>query len=491
MPDAPDPTLELPAETMRALGYRVVDLLVDHLTSLDEKPVIRTATRDALEPLLDEPLPEQPGDPEAAIEQVVRDVFSHMAHVQHPRFFGYVPGPSNFVAVLADALAAGFNPFAGTWLAGSGPIQLELVTIDWLRQLCGLPESAGGIFVSGGSAANLTALAAARHAHLGGHDQHRDAVVYTSDQTHSASARALRVLGFGDHQLRSLPCDETFRLPVDAVVEAIRADRAAGKRPFCIIANAGTTSTGAVDPLGPLADVCRDESLWLHADAAYGGGALLSPRGATLLDGIERVDSLALDPHKWLFQPFESGCVLLRDAEQLRAAFHIMPAVLRDIDRPVTKHAVHACDYGVQLSRSFRALKLWLTFKVFGAEAVRAAVERGFDLAERAEVLLRDAGCWQITSPAQLAVVAFRYRPQAGEAPLEDHQIDHLHATLIDRLIEDGTTFLSSTVLAGQSALRMCPINPRTTDEDLERSVARLSELAREVASESADRPER
>src|SRR5262245_17193273 len=239
--------LELTSEEMRSLGYRIVDQIVEHFETLENKPVMRVSPRVELEAELREPLPEEPAPVDALFDQLQRAVWPNIGNVQHPRFFAFIPSPSNFVSVMADALAAGFNPFAGNWLEGSGPAQIELVTIDWLREMCGLPETAGGLFVSGGSMANLTALAAARLAMLSNRSD--DAVIYFSDQTHNSIEKALRVLGFAREQIRALPSDENFRLPVESLRRATACDRAEGKRPFCVIANAGTTNTGAVDPL--------------------------------------------------------------------------------------------------------------------------------------------------------------------------------------------------------------------------------------------------
>ncbi len=468
--------LTLSPDEMRALGYRVVDRVVEHLTTLGDQPAIQRSTRAETESRLREAMPRAPSDPESVLEQVDRDIFSSMAHVQHPRFFAFVPGPSNFISVLADTLVAGFNPFVGTWFAGSGPIQVELVVLDWLRQVCGLPESAGGLFVSGGSMANLTALAAARHARFGSHDARGPdasrSVVYFSDQTHSAVPRALRVLGFGEDQMCRVPSGADLRMPIDTLRNQIRQDRNAGKLPFCVIANAGTTNTGTVDPLPTLADLCQEQDLWLHADGAYGAAARLSSRGTELLDGLDRLDSLALDPHKWLFQPFEIGCVLVRDPAVLRNAFHVRPEYLRDID--FTGDELNLADHGVQLSRSFRALKLWMTFKVFGADALAKAIDRGIELAEFAESLLDASEAWEVVSPAQLGVVAFRHR----FGGIEGEKADQLHARLVDTLVADGFGVATSTVLHGRTVLRLCTINPRTTDEDMRATIERLEELA-------------
>lgn len=453
------------------MGYRVIDTLVDRFEKLGGLPPAVTGSREALEELFREPLPEQGSDPAAVVDWAVEHAFGNAMRVDHPRFFAFVPSPGNFVSVMADALASGFNPFVGTWLAGSGPAQVELVTVDWLRQICGLPETAGGLMVSGGSMANLTALAAARHARLG--EDISGARVYFSDQTHSSVERALRTLGFGSAQLRKLPCDEAYRLPLPLLSEAVAADRAAGLRPFCVVANAGTTNTGAVDPFAELAQFCRDRGLWLHADGAYGAAAMICEEGRAAMRGLECADSLSLDPHKWLFQPFEIGCALVRDRQLLKDAFRVMPDYLRDAHR---LEEVHFCDYGVELTRSFRALKLWMSLKVFGAAAFREAVTRGFRLAGLAEGKLRQAGCWEIMSPAQMAIVAFRYRTP-GRTPEE---LEKINRRVVGKMISDGYAMLSSTVLRGQTALRLCTINPRTSDDEIAETVRRLERAARE-----------
>jgi glutamate/tyrosine decarboxylase-like PLP-dependent enzyme len=456
---------------MRELGYRVVDILVNHFETLRDQRPTATGSRTDLEERFREPLPEQGSDPKAVLDSVVEHAFGNAMLVNHPRCFAYVPSPGNFVATMADTLASGFNPFVGTWFAGSGPAEIELVTVDWLREICGLPESAGGLTVSGGSMANLTGLAVARHARLDGGMS--GARVYFSDQTHSSVERALRVLGFTREQLRKLPCDRSFRLPLEELTRAVAADRAAGFRPFCVVANAGTTNTGAVDRFPELAAFCRQEELWLHADGAFGAASLICEDGRAALRGIEEVDSLSIDPHKWLFQPFEIGCALVRDRLLLRDAFRIMPAYLRDAHR--LKEEINFCDHGVQLTRNFRALKLWMSLKVFGAAAFRDAVTRGFRLAELAETKLREAGCWEIVSPAQMAIVAFRYCAPGRTV----EEIEAVNKRLVGDMIADGYATLSSTTLHARTTLRLCTLNPRTTDEEIAETVRRLGGCAR------------
>ncbi|MEW6733715.1 MAG: aminotransferase class V-fold PLP-dependent enzyme [Acidobacteriota bacterium] len=474
--DLPNSFLQLSNEQMRTLGYRIIDQLVDHFTTLAEKPVTRVARRIDLEARLREPLPEVGRDFNQVLDQLQADVWNHIMHLDHPRFFGFVPSPSNYVSVMADLLVAGFNPFAGTWLEASGPAQIELVTIDWLRQLAGFPETAGGHFVTGGSAANLTALAVARHIKL--NDQIENAIIYFSDQTHSSIERALKILGFAPQQICKLPCDEQYRLSVAELQQTIVKDRAAGKRPFCIVANAGTTNTGAVDPLPVLAELCKREGLWLHVDGAYGAASVLSEIGRRLLIGLELADSLSIDPHKWLFQPYEIGCVLLRDAHLLKQTFHILPEYLEDTSKAVEE--VNFCEQGIQLTRSFRALKIWLSFKVFGISAFRAAIDQGIKLAELAEQTLSQSSCWEVIAPAQLGIVSFRFVRDGASTD----ELKALNQRLISKTIEDGFAFISSTTLKGRTALRLCTINPRTTAADISATIQRLEQYANNLLSE-------
>ena len=465
--------LQLSPEAMRALGGAVIDEIVAHFAELPGKTVTNLAGRAALDALLQEPPPEHGADPLAVLQTVRDAVTGYIMHPDHPRFFAFVPGPSNFVGAMGDALAAGYNVFAGTWFESSGPARIEMLTIDWLRQLCGMPIGGGGLFVSGGSLANLTALAVARE-RLSENDWPR-AVLYCSDQTHSSVDRAARTLGIVGDRFRRLASDGGGRLDPCELHLAIQSDRAAGLLPLAVIANAGTTNTGAVDPLPEIADLCAADGLWFHVDGAYAAAAIISPRAAPLLSGLDRADSLVLDPHKWLFQPYDIGCLLVRDASQLESAFAILPEYLRDIG--ATTGEINYCDNGLELTRRFRALKLWMSFKVFGLAAFRAAIERGIQVAETAGYLLREAGCWEITSPAQLAVISFRHR----NTPADAGAAEDFHRRLLDALVADGHSLVTGTALNGRSVLRLCTVNPRTTDADLRETLTRLRQLAESV----------
>jgi aromatic-L-amino-acid/L-tryptophan decarboxylase len=459
-----EPALTLAPEDFRRLGHLAIDTIADRLAGLADAPVGRRATRAEMEARLREPMPEHGSDPALVLDTAVRDVLEPGLRIDHPRFFGFVPGPGNAVGVVADALVSGFSVFAGTWLAAPGAAMVELVVLDWLRELCGLPAETEGVLLSGGSAANLTALAVALDERAG--EERTRATVYLSDETHSSVERALRATGVMPRNVRVLPSDGDQRLVPGALAAAIAADRAAGRLPACVVATAGTTGTGAVDPLPALRRVCDDEGLWLHVDGAYGAAAMLSARGREELHGLELADSLTLDPHKWLFQPLEVGCLLVRDGAALRRTFSVAPSYLRDA--AAADAEVNFADRGLQLTRSFRALKLWMSLKTFGAEAFRGAVEHGLELAEHAEALLADDPAWEVVTPARLGIVTFR--PTTAD--------DAVTAALPAAALADGFAFVSSHRVAGTTVLRLCTVNPRTTRADVERTLARLADLA-------------
>ena len=326
------------------------------------------------------PPPEQAGDYAAVLERVVADVLPYASRTDHPGYFAFVPSFTTWPAALAELTAAAANPYCGAWMESAAASQIELEVIDWFRGWLGMPASTAGLLVTGGSAANLTALLVAREAAGGPAD---DSVIYVSDQAHSSLARTARAMGLRSQQVRVLPTDDHWRLAPGTVAAAIRADRQAGLAPFAVCASGGSTNTGAVDPLGELADVCAGAGVWLHVDAAYGGFAALTPKGRAALAGIDRADSVTLDPHKWLFQPMECGSVLIRDGARLERTFAIHPDYLDDNDSGDGE--VNFADRGLQLSRGFRALKVWMSVQTFGLAAFRAAIQRNLDLAEFAE----------------------------------------------------------------------------------------------------------
>ena len=464
---ANDPArLELSPEEMRALGYRAVDMVVEHWTNLPQKPAAVHVELDELRPRLREPLPEAAGDWQDALDFARDNVFETMGQIAHPRFLAFVPGPSNFVGAMADIMTSGYNTAASLWRETPGPAELELTTLEWLKELCGLADDNEGIFVSGGSVANLTGIAAAREAKLG--EAIDNAVAYCASQTHSSVARGFRILGFRRDQLRPIAIDGNFRIDMVALEAAIAEDLAAGRRPFCMVGNAGTTNTGAIDPLNAMADLADEHDMWLHVDGAYGGAASLVSRGRALLAGMERADSVVIDPHKWLFQPYEAGVVFVRHPGLLDRTFASSPEYLQDV--AAGEQEVNFSERSIQLSRGLRAFKLWLSLKVFGADAFRAAVERGIEIAERAQTMLEESGRFDIVTPATIGVVTFRFLRDG----MDDAALDRVHRRIVDALLEDGYAFVTSTELGGRTCLRFCTINPRTTDEDLAGTIDRI-----------------
>ena len=407
---ADDDPLGLDADQMRRMGHAVVDLLVRRSQDLSDGPVLRTATRSEVEERIHESAPAGPRDFDTLLERLDRDVLPFVGHFDHPRFFGYIPGAGTWPAALGDLIAAATNIDGGAWRESAGPSQLELTVLDWFRDWIGYPEGSAGVLVSGGSAANLTAIACAREALVG--PMSARIVAYASDQTHSSLARALRHLGFRPDQLRVIATDEQFRMRRDDLAGAVTADAAAGRLPFLVLANAGTTNTGAVDDLPAIAALCRERGLWLHVDGAYGAFAALTERGRAAMTGLELADSVTLDPHKWLAMPFEVGCLMVRDGAALERAFELHPEYLREDEGG--HRGVNFADRGLQLTRASRAIKVWLAIQTFGVDAFRAAIDRAIDLTLEAQRRVEADDRLELVTPASLGVLTFRRRDVRG-----------------------------------------------------------------------------
>lgn len=462
---------------MRKIMAEVGAMIVDHFVNLPSQHVTKPSTLKDLQSGLQENLPEEPTPVPQLLAQFQNFVLAEMTHNDHPRNFAFVPGPSNFMGVMADSLASAFNIFCGAWIGPSGAAQIELTTIEWLRQLFEFPETAGGLFVSGGSMANLTCLAVARHTLLANNPN--NATIYFSDQTHSSVAKGLKILGFQQYQLRKIASDENFCLPIAVLKKKIADDRRQGLVPFCIVANAGTTNAGAVDPLNDIADFCGAEGLWMHVDGAYGASAALCEQGRATLAGMNRADSLSIDPHKWMFQPYEIGCALVRNQTHLKDTFKVSAEYLKIIEDSAEQP--NFSDYGVQLTRGFRALKLWMSFKAFGVDAFRAAVAIGIGNAEFAQKLIAKNKDWEIITPAQLGIITFRY----VAAGMSGAQLDNLNSAIASEMITSGYAFLSPTVMRGRTVLRLCLINPRTTEAEIGETLDRLVTMGENLCNPS------
>jgi glutamate/tyrosine decarboxylase-like PLP-dependent enzyme len=454
--------LGLSAEAMRTLGYRTVDLLVEQLTD-PQIPAMRRGRGEDLRARLLAPASEQPREWDELLAQLEHDVLTPMSRLAHPGYFAFIPASSTFAGALGDLIAASLDIDVGSWMSAAGPSQLELTVLDWFREWIGYPPEAAGILVSGGSAANITALACARESLVGAGSEL--AVAYVADQTHSSVARAARLIGFRPDQLRVLPTDDGHRIRVDALAGAIDADIAAGRQPLVVAANAGATNTGAVDPLDALADLCEEKRLWLHVDAAYGGFAVLTERGRAELSGLERADSVTLDPHKWLYQPIECGSVFVRDGRRLQEAFTINPDYLADYK----SDEVNFADRGVQLTRGARALKIWLSINYFGLDAFRQAIDRAIDLAHGAEAQIRASSALELLSPASLGIVCFRRRFDGVD---DEDLLARLNAELVSGFEATGRGLLSSTKLHGRYAIRLCVMNHTSGAADVDAALS-------------------
>ena len=463
--------LQMAPETMRELAHHVTEILVERIERLPGERVWEGDFKDVLAYQLAEDPPETGRPAREVVDRAARDVLSNTLRLDHPRSFGFVPTCPTWPGVLADFMASGFNVNAATWLTASGPSQIEAVVIGWFRQWFGLPAGAGGLMTSGGSSAALHAFVAARES--AGNPARP--VVYMSNQSHSAQIRAAHIMGITPDRIRVLPSDTSGRIVPAEVGEAIAADRAAGCTPTIVCANAGTPTRGAVDPLSALADICAAERVWFHVDAAYGGFAVLTPRGAAALEGIDRADSINADPHKWLFQPYEAGCVLVRDAGTLERAFAIQHDVLQDSVWGA-KHA-NLADQGIQLSRGFRALKVWMSIQTFGMAAFRAAIENGLELAARAAEYARKSRRLELVSES-LGMVCFRVDPGG----LDEDALASMNRKVLARIFWDGQAFVSSTMVNGRFVLRLCIVNHNTTWDDVRETLEAVERSAAEVS---------
>ncbi|MEM9834760.1 MAG: aminotransferase class V-fold PLP-dependent enzyme [Bacteroidota bacterium] len=464
---------QLSEEEMRRIGYQVIDTLIDHYRTLGEKPAGGHKNVDEITSLFDENIPEQGEGFDKILTKAKADIFPNNMYLNHPRFFAWVPGPSNFISVMADTLASGYNVFSGIERAGGAANQIERLVIRWLTRSLDMGENAGGVLTSGGSAANLIGLCTAREVLLNG--DRSKAVIYSSDQTHKSNFKALKVLGFSSEQLRILPTDKSFRLSIEHLRSQIALDRREGKRPFCVIANAGTTNTGAIDPIVEIRKICDQEQCWMHVDAAYGGAAWLTLSGRQLLQGMNQADSLTIDPHKWLYQPYDIGGVLVKNAEHLLQAFQTSASYLKE-----TEGYRNFADKGIQLSRRFRALPLWMSIKHYGLSTFRQAIQYTIELAEQVASMLDDLPDWEVMTPAQIGITTFRFAPPAVSTDLQNK----INSQLADHVMDEQGIVLSSTIIRGRTVLRMCTINPNTSFEDLEITLAYLDFVARKYYRE-------
>ncbi len=455
---------DLPPEEVRRIGRLAADAVADHRAGLVERPVFGKVGQEAT--LFEEPLPEEGRPLEEILRFVSEHVLVHPFGNSHPRFFGFINATADPVGTVADYLASAMNP--NCWGGDHAAIHVERQVVRWLATGLGLPETAEGILTSGGSMANFTALAAARRAVSPGVREDgiaasKPLVVYASDQVHNCVDKAVDLLGLGTRQLRKIPTDERFWMRMDLLREAVATDRRAGQTPAIVVGNAGTVNTGAVDPLEELADFCARESLWFHADGAYGAMAVLSPALQPLFAGLERAHSVAADPHKWLYVPYEAGATLVREPGRLADAFR-KPAeyLVQDAESPVNGPVLFN-ERGPELSRGFKALKVWMGLKRHGRQGYARSIERDIALAHFLAGEVRRRDDFELLTEPVLSIVNFRYRPKG----LDDSALDTLNRRIVNRLVAGGGFFLAPTVLKGRVSMRACIVNFRTTEDDL------------------------
>ncbi|CRG84233.1 hypothetical protein PISL3812_01546 [Talaromyces islandicus] len=420
-----------------------------------------------------------PDDYPHEIEDVLKEAMEindYRVRNDHPRFFGFIPSPVLPVGWLGDVVSATFNVHAGSRMQSSGSSAIEKSLIHWMGTMAGLPaETAGGISVSGGSMANLTAMVLARDNKLP-LDKMQVGVAYVSDQTHSSVAKGLRVLGFRANQVRKVPSNDKFQMDVQALEDAIKTDRHSGLYPFMIIATSGTTNTGAIDPIDAIATIAQREDLWVHVDGAYGASAILSKTHRKLFDGLAKVDSISWDAHKWLFQTYTCSFVLVRDKALLSKSFHTSAEYVQDATD--MEYIPNYWNFGVELTRPARATKFWFTLRVLGLDKVGKMLDHGIGLAECAEQEVRKLPRWQITSPASLAIVSFRYVPEGKS----DLQLDELNTGISQQLLAENVAAALTTRVKGRVVLRMCSIHPDLSQDSMKAIVARMHEIGQELA---------
>ncbi len=461
-------------------GRAAVDAIAKYLGSIGDSPLYPRTSSIENRGRLKETLSKD-GTPFPELLQIFNDaIVSHTRKNGHPRMFGYVQSPGAPLGILADLLASGLNANLTAWRSAPSPVDLERLTIDCIKEILGVDRTAGGLFVSGGSMANLAALAVARRAKAGpdllsggARSSPRELILYISVETHHSIAKAASLLGIGLNNVRQIPVDDAFKIRIDELEKAIAADVAAGHQPFCVVANAGTVNTGAVDPLEEVAKIARGFGLWMHVDACYGGFAIMAPSVCHLFSGFSQADSIALDPHKWLYAPMDCGCVLYRDPATARSTFAHDAEYTRVIEHQ-DDEAFAFWDYGPELSRRFRALKVWMILKGAGTNALSEAIESNIGCARHLEELVQSSDDFEMLAPVELSIFCFRYLPvslreSAGKKePGINREANEFNQRLLVALQRDGSSYLSNALIDGKFALRGCVLNYRTTKRDME-----------------------
>lgn len=459
-------------EQIGVLMQDFVTHIVEFYDSLEAKPVCHSIPKETLFCLENQTISAHGRPIQEVYSEMLEDVYANTLLAQHPRSFSCIPSTASLLSWMGDVMTNAYNPHASCQINAPAADLIEKKLIRWMCDLAGYPEESGGLFVSGGSIANLTALTAARDAKLTYNERDR-AIIYVSDQTHSSVSKGLHIIGFCKEQIHVIPTDNSFCMDISALQETIEKDIADRKKPFAVIASAGTTNTGSVDPMPEISALCRKYDMWMHVDGAFGASALVSKRYRKNLSGIELSDSLSWDAHKWLLQTYGCSVVLVRNQSCLVKSFATHPEYLKDSE--ISEGSIEFWDLGPELTRPARGLKLWLTLQAMGTDEMERIIEHGCILAELAEKIIRENPEWEIVCPAQLGIINFRY---ISNGKFYENDLDIINKNISREITESGFAQIFTTELLGKKVLRMCTIHPETTKQDIYDTVERLAKTA-------------
>ena len=497
-------SLDISDDEMRDLSTQFVALARNYFAGVSQIPVFTQKTGDEIKRQF-EAMPPVEGEPLEQLMDECREMIDGSRHNGHPRFFGYVASPSTPPGAFADLLASTVNPSVTSWRSAPSATQIEKTVVRWLGALTGYDNEAHGTLTSGGSMANLTALLIAQRAKSGAEVSREGfwnggapMTAYASDQVHLSIPKAADILGLGKQHVRLVPSDDRFKLDVRELVRAIEKDKQSGFRPFCVIASAGTAATGAIDPLREIADVARRNGLWFHVDGAYGAPAAMVPDQRASFSGLELADSLSLDPHKWLYTPVDCGCLLLHDPAAARKAF-VTEADYIKVHEEGETESFAFWDHGIELSRRFRALKVWLTIKYYGARRIAAAIKDDIAMAQYLAECVRAAPEFELLAPVELSICCFRYVPARYRSRLIaatnseqratiDAELNQLNERIMHTVQRGGNAYLSNAMLRGKFGLRACIINFRTTRADIDITLEVVQQAARQIDADDESR---
>jgi aromatic-L-amino-acid decarboxylase len=459
----------------REVGHRVVDLLAEYFEHIEEKPVFPNVEPSKLTQLFTDSLPKDPSPPENVLRELEEKLLPYCTHVGHPGYMGLITPSPNPIGVIADFICSALNQNIGAYTVGPAAVAMERRTVRWLTDLVGYNDEAGGNLTSGGMMANFIALKLARDCVSNDRVQHEGIqgrwAVYTSEERHVSIDKAVDAIGLGRTALRALPTDAEFRVSLDALEAAIAEDHKRRIRPLCVVGIFGTTNTGAVDPLRELRTIADREGMWLHVDAAYGGGMLLSHAWPMRNQGLELADSITIDPHKWFYAPLDAGAILVKDDRRLTASFGMKPSYLTDeLDRANERYQYYV--HGFEQSRRFRGLKVWMGFKRYGANQIGQWIDNNVRQAKHLHALVAGHPEFEAASEPPMSAICIRYR----RADLDETQSRELHAEVARRIEQSGKFWFSTTELKGKTWFRINPVNFRTRTEHIDQLLALLED---------------